>query len=91
MMQVNFRLTPALAAMIRQSLDMPSVVLLRRIEIRVTEGASVVISETVDELRVFPAPFFQAALLLIVGSARAPVPGHNRRFEVVGESEDQVY
>ncbi|MGA7907103.1 MAG: hypothetical protein WCA16_06810 [Candidatus Sulfotelmatobacter sp.] len=83
--QMNLDLAPASPAMVRQRLNETLIVLLRGVEIGVTKSAAIMISPGIGHPRIFPAPFFEAPLLLLVGSTGSSVPGYDGRFEMVCE------
>jgi hypothetical protein len=89
-MQVDFNFSPAGMTMIGNAVDQTSVILLRRIEVSVYQRPPFLVAPPIHSSRVCGAPVFHAALLFGKGGARSTIFRHNGRFEVIGNSNDQM-
>jgi hypothetical protein len=89
-MQMDFYLAPTGVAMISQALQMASIILFGRIKIRVHQRSPVAVTPRFYSFRILSTPPLEPPFLFVVGSARLPVPRHNRRFKVIGERKDKV-
>lgn len=82
-MQMNLDFTPAFVAMASQTLHQLFVVLLRRIEIRVTEGAPLMIAKPVNQQGIFSAPTLNPVFLHFIGYACTSVFRYDCRLKMV--------
>src|SRR5690348_5677395 len=88
--KMNLHFAVSAPAMFRKPFDQGTVILLCRIEVRMRERTSFVITPGVDNPGILPAPSFESALLLDERGACLSVVGNNRRLKVIRQGDHQV-
>jgi hypothetical protein len=88
--KMNLQFAVSAPAMVRKPFNQGTVILLCRIEVRMHERTSVVITPGVDNPGILAAPSLESALLLGERGARLPVVGNNRRLKVIRQGDYQV-
>src|ERR1019366_157293 len=89
--KMDFDLAPSGMAVLCQHLDEARIVMLCRIEVGVYEWFAIVIAPSVNYLRIFAAPPFQATDLFASLNPRHSAERTDVRLEVIDKREDQVY
>jgi hypothetical protein len=90
MMQMGFDLAPTGLAEASQALQQSLIVLLGWIEISVHEWPILVVTPRVVGQRVFPAPTFDATLLLILRCTSRAILWDDRWLKMVGQYDHQM-
>src|SRR5437870_5020082 len=90
MVEVNLDLSPTLVAQLGQPLNQPLVILLRGIEIGVSETPSLVIAIGFEVSGILLTPIVQTLFLDRSWRVSSVLPRHTAGFEMVGQRDHQV-